>query len=414
MGGVEMVNHEKLFTDALSLKDPLYVKSVDFDSGVGELHIWIDFKKGARFDCPACSHAGMPVYDTADKTWRHLNFFQYKTYIHFRTPRIQCPQDGVRMIDVPWAAPGSGFTLLFEAFVLQLATAMPVERIGALIGEYDTRLWRIVQRYVEEARNEADYSSVHTVGVDETSSRKGHNYVSIFVDMDESRVIHAIEGKDSGVFTSFKEVLAKRSIDSNQVTQICMDMSPAFRKGAEACFPNADLTFDKFHIIKSMNDALDKVRRDEQKEHRELKSSRYLWLYNPTRLSAGQSRQITALTKLNLKTVRAYRIKLALQDIYRTVTGKQEAIKQLKSWYGWARRSRLEPIKEFAKTIKNNWNGIVNYFESKLTSGIMESINSIVQSARNRAKGYRNVNNFIAMIFLLGGKLKFKCGLSMA
>ena len=295
-----MINHEKLFTDALQLKDPLYVKAVDFDSGVGELHIQIDFKKGAHFDCPACSHAGMPVYDTVEKTWRHLNFFQYKTYIHFRTPRIRCPQDGVRMIEVPWAAAGSGFTLLFEAFVLEMATAMPVERIGAMIGEYDTRLWRIVQRYVEEARNEADYSAVHTVGVDETSSKKGQNYVSIFVDMDESRVIHAVEGKDSGVFTSFIEGLRTRSVDPNRITQICMDMSPAFRKGAEECFPEADLTFDKFHIIKGMNDALDKVRRDEQKEHRELKSSRYLWLYNPTRLSAGQSRQMAALTKLNL------------------------------------------------------------------------------------------------------------------
>jgi len=409
-----MVNHEKLFTDALQMKDPLFGKSVQFDSGIGELHIYVDFKKGAHFDCPICSHPGMPVHDTVEKTWRHLNFFQYKTYIHFRTPRILCPEDGVRMIDVPWAAPGSGFTLLFEAFVLQLATAMPVERIATMIDEYDTRLWRIVQRYVEDARNAADYSAVHTVGIDETSSRKGHNYVSIFVDMDESRVIHAVEGKDSGVFTSFKEVLAKRSIDPKQITQICLDMSPAFRKGASDCFPDADLTFDKFHIIKGMNDALDKVRRDEQKEHHELKSSRYLWLFNPTRLSIGQTRQMTALTKLNLKTVRAYRIKLALQDIYRTVTGKAEAVKQLNSWYGWARHSRLEPIKEFAKTIKNNWNGIVNYFETKLTSGIMESINSIVQSARNRAKGYRNVNNFIAMIFLLGGKLNFKCGLSMA
>jgi len=189
--------------------------------------------------------------------------------------------------------------------------------------------------------------------------------------------------------------------------------STAFRKGAEACFPDADLTFDKFHIIKGMNDALNKVRRDEQKEHQELKSSRYLWLYNPSHLSVSQERRMKDLTKLNLKTVRAYRIKLALQEIYRKVTEKQEAIIQLKSWYGWARRSRLEPVKEFAKTIKNNWDGTVNYFESKLTSGIMEGINSIVQSARNRAKGYRNVNNFIAMIFLLGGKLKFKCGLSM-
>ena len=311
------------------------------------------------------------------------------------------------MIHVPWAKPGSGFTMLSRAFVLQLAMTMPMAKMAAMLDEHDTRLWRIIERYVQKARKEADYGDVDTVGVDETSHKRGHHYVSLFVDMTKTRVMHVAEGKNNSVFASFRGELKKRQINPTQITSLCMDLSPAFRKGARENFPAADVTFDKFHLIKAMNHALDQVRREEQHDKNELKHSRYLWLHNPSRLSRRQTMVFAQLSKSNLKTARAYRIKLALQDIYHHAKDKDTAEKLLKKWYGWAVRSRLTPVKEFAKTIKYNWVGILNYFETRLTTGIMESINSIVQSARNRAKGYRNVNTFISMIFLLGGKLNF-------
>lgn len=401
-----MFNNEKLFAAALQIKEPLYVKNIEFNQENGELHIYIDFRKGAKFTCPICGLEGLDIHDTEEKTWRHLNFFQYKAYLHCRTPRSNCPKDGVHMITPAWATPGSGFTLLFEAFVLQLIKFMPVSKVADILDEHDTLLWRIVNRHVEKAQQEADYTDIEQVGIDETSSKRRHSYVTLFVDTKNARVVHVAEGKDSSAISSFKDMLEQRNIPAQQITNICADMSPAFRKGIEKNFPEADLTFDKFHVIKLVNEALDHVRRDEQKDQYVLKNSRYIWLYNPQNLRVKQSKMLESLSTMNLKTARAYRIKLSLQDVYNQATGKEHAEVLLKKWYGWARRSKLEPVKEFAKTVKNNWAGILNYFDSGLTNGILESINSIVQLARNRARGYRNVNTFITMIYLLGGKLK--------
>ena len=226
--------------------------------------------------------------------------------------------------------------------------------------------------------------------------------------MDKIQVVHVTEGKDAETVKSFKTMLKNREIPPTQIENICADMSPAFRSGIQENFPWANLTFDKFHVIKLMNEALDKVRRLEQKEQSVLKYSRYLWLYNPNNLNESQSEKLEGLNTMNLKTGRAYRIKLALQDVYNTATDKASAMPLLMRWYNWACRCRLAPVTAFAKSVRNNWAGILNYFDSKLTNGILEGINSIVQSARNRARGYRNVNTFITMIYLLGGKLKLE------
>lgn len=399
-----MIKHEQLFSEALQIREPLYVQRVVFDQKQGELHIHIDFHKGAKFSCPECEKPGVCVHDTEDKQWRHLNFFQYKAYIHFRHPRVRCDDHGVHRIKVPWAQRGSGFTLLFEALVMELAGCMPVKDIAKNVGEHDTRIWRIINRYVDAGRAEADYSSLESVGIDETSSKKRHTYVTVFTDMQESRVVHVEVGKDAQTVQSFKQMLQDRDIDPLQITQVCADMSPAFRRGVADAFPHAEVTFDKFHVIKLINEALDEVRREEQKDQVLLKRSRYLWLYNPKKLSTKQAVALQQLTKLNLKTVRAYRIKLALQEVYRAVD-KQTAETLLRKWYAWAIRSRLKPVKDVAQTIKTSWNGILNYFDSWLTNGVLESINGVVQAARRRARGYRNVKNFITMIFLLSGKL---------
>ncbi len=403
-----MFQNEQLFSIALQLKKPLYVKSVSFDETLGELHLYIDFKKGATFRCPVCGKEELKVHDTKEKTWRHLNFFQYKTYVHYRTPRTKCPEDGVRLTEVPWASAGSGFTLLFEAFVLQLALCMPVSRMAQILEEYDTRLWRVISRYVDTARAEADYSDITQVAIDETSSKKRHNYVTTFLDVHKQQIVHVAEGKDAGTIHSFREMLKGRGIDPEQITHISSDMSRAFKRGVAQCFPEADVTYDKFHVIKMMNEALDKVRRAEQKIQGSLFKTRYLWLYNPKNLNMKQQEQFGNLATSNLKTARAYRIKLTLQDIYTEARSKKAAEILLKKWYGWAVRSRLEPVKEFAKTVKRQWNGILNYFDSRLTNGVMEGMNSIIQSARNRARGYRNPKTFITMIYLLGGKLNIK------
>ena len=183
-------NQEQLFTMALGLEKPWYVSRIEFDPSEQRIDLYLDFKRGSKFCCPGCGKE-TPVYDSEEHTWRHLNFFQYKAYLHARQPRTNCPDCGVLTVQVPWARPKSDFTLLFEALILTLARQMPVLAIAKLVGEHDTRLWRVLRAYVDKARAEADFSGVTDIGVDETSCRKGHHYISLFVDVKQSRVLFA-------------------------------------------------------------------------------------------------------------------------------------------------------------------------------------------------------------------------------
>ena len=289
-----------------------------------------------------------------------------------------------------------------------LAQAMPVKRIAELIGEHDTRLWRVLEHYVERAREQADYSALRHLGVDETASKRGHNYVSLFVDLEQARTVFVTEGKDASTIERFQADLLDHGGSPEAVEEVCCDMSPAFILGVESHLPEARLTFDKFHVLKLLNAAVDEVRRREQRERPELKRTRYLWLKNPERLTAQQRTILETLhpKSLNLKTVRAYRIRLAFQALWKQPPELAEAF--LKKWYFWATHSRLEPIQQCAKTIKKHWQGILNWFESRVNNGILEGINSIIQAAKARARGYRTIKNFITMIYLISGKLDFR------
>ena len=189
---------------------------------------------------------------------------------------------------------------------------------------------------------------------------------------------------------------------------MCSDMSPAFIKGVKKQFPETKLTFDKFHIMKVVNNAVDEVRREEQKDSRpELKRSRYVWLKNPQNLKQSQVDTLLSLVvkKMNLKTSRAYHIKLNFQELFNQPPAMAESF--LKKWYFWATHSRLEPIKEAAYTIRRHWDGVLQWFKSDLTNGILEGLNSLLQAAKSRARGYRTTKNFIAIAYLIGGKFEF-------
>ena len=181
-------------------------------------------------------------------------------------------------------------------------------------------------------------------------------------------------------------------------------MSPAFIAGAAQSLPNAAITFDKFHVIKLINEAVDAVRRAEQKSRSELKNSRYLWLKNPPNLSGRQRAQRDSLAGAKLKTGRAYRIRLAFQELYLQPAASAEAF--LKKWYWWATHSRLPPVIAAARMIKRHWNGILRWFHTRIANGIMEAINSLVQAAKAKARGYRSTRNLKAIIYLIAGKLE--------
>ena len=396
---------KKLLQLALGLSAPWIVKDVKLDLDDKKLDIYIDFERGGRFDCPQCPGNSQPAYDTKERTWKHLNFFQYETLLHARVPRIQCPKCGVKTASVPWARPGSGFTLLFEALALHLAQQMPVAPVAKELRVHPDSIWRILMHYVEEARSKLDVSSVKAVGIDECSKQKGHEYITTFCDLETSRVIYVAEGRHKEVLSEFASDFTAHDGDLEEIDQVCCDMWPAYISGVHENLPNAQITFDRYHVMSMMNRAVDLVRRAEAKEQPELlKRSRYLWLKNPGNLSAPQSERIKDLKTLDLKTARAYHIKLALQRLW-DFRYPKAAARYLKKWYYWATHSRLEPIVEFAKTVKRHWDGILNYTESRITNGIVEGINSKIKTALKRAYGFKNFQYYRTIIYLVAGKL---------
>ena len=393
---------------ALGLTPPWTVTRSDFDAEARRLDIRIDFAAGSRFACPECGAADCPAHDSETKSWRHLNFFQHQASLHARVPRVRCPKCGIKTITTfPWARKDSGFTLLFEALIMALVTSMPVGAAARLVGEHDTRLWRIIHHYVDEARSRANAPDVTRVAIDETAARRGHDYISLFVDIDEARVVYVTEGKDAATVAAFADDLIEHGGDPDQITEVCIDMSPAFIKGVAGNLPEAEVTFDKFHAVKIVNDAADQVRRAEQKGQFVLKGTRYIWLRNPETLSERQRATLDALPTRTLKTARAYQIRLAFQDLY-AEDSPESAEAYLKKWYFWTTHSRLPPMIDAAYTVKRHWDGILRWFHSGIANGLIEGINSLIQAAKAKARGYRSTRNLKAIVYLLAGKLDLR------
>lgn len=277
---------EDIFAMGLGLLSPWEVKSVSFEETQDgkELHIHIDFSRGARFVND--KGESVSVYDTEEKEWRHLNFFEHKCYLHCRVPRIRMSDGKVRMVEVPWARPGSGFTLLFEAYTMKLIESeMPVSSVAKQTKVTAPRIWRVFHHWVSKARARIDLSGVQRIGIDETSSRKGHNYITNFVDFDTRELIYSTEGKGEASIESFVKELESRGGDRKNIEVVSMDMSPSFISGYFEFFSHADLVFDKFHIIKMLNEALDNTRKTEQTDKKLLKGHRFMLLHKRSNLS---------------------------------------------------------------------------------------------------------------------------------
>jgi transposase len=305
------------------------------------------------------------------------------------------------------------------AQILAMAREMPVRCVARMLHVHDTRLWRVIGAMVAEAREDVDMSGVKQVILDETKRSKGQTYVSLFMEpgTEAARVLYATPGRDHTTVTRFAEDLTEHGGDPARVRDVCMDMSPAFRKGVEENLPKAEITYDRFHVMKLAGEAVDEVRRSERATTEELRNSRFLWLKNPQNLTAAQYAKLVRLRRFNLSTMRAYHMRLNLAEAW-TVGSAREARLTLGEWRGWVHRSSrpakdgtaslLEPMARVARTIKKHARGILNYFRKRLTSAVIEGFNSYVQAARARARGYRNPETFITMIYLLGGRLTFK------
>lgn len=408
---------ESLFHQLLGLGDEWEVTQLAVRDEDGTVEINIRERKllWEAQRCGADGQALKPYDHGEERRWRHLNIFQYRCEIVCRLPRGKCPQCGkVATVKAPWEGLTKGFTLAFEAMCLLLMRDMPVKRVEAFVGEHDTRLWRVLNRHVERARKRKDMSEVKAVCCDELAIRKGHVYASVFADADKREVLFATPTKEDLTWWRFVEDLKEHNGDPLKIKHASIDMSKSYQSGARTYTPKAQLVFDKFHVIKLANEAVDTVRRAEMKsrsdeEAAQMKRSRYVWLKNPDSLTEKQQGTLDRLTQLHLHTGRAYQMRLALQEIYRTPDSLR-AHRRMRAWVRWTRiaaqkNPRLAPMARVGRTIQAHMDGIIAHWETGMTNAFMEGLMSVFSAVKRKARGFRTFTHLKNMLYFTGSNL---------
>jgi transposase len=397
----------QLFAAALNIQSPWSVQDVNFDESKRQLTIQVDFKPGTRF-AHVDALGEHPVHDTQVKRLRHLNFFQHECFLEVRVPRVRLPDGKVRLIEPKWVGKLDGFTLLFEALVLALCQQMPFAAVARLVGLSWHRVYAICARYVELALAEADLSTVYEVAIDETSSRRGHNYLTLVADMTARRVVFVTEDRDSKCISEFAHYLCAHQGNPYQIESVSIDMSPAFIKGVDEHLPLARVTFDKFHVVAHASTAVDKMRRIEQKNDPSLKGLRWALLKDRSKLRTEQRADLDALVTqfTSKRTARAWLYREQLRDI---LERKQIQVvsTMLAQWCTNVMRSKVEPMKDVAKMVRSHFDGIVAWTKTRQTNGFIEAINGLFQAAKRKARGFVRFSTMRTVLFLIAGKLDF-------
>lgn len=396
---------EDLFGKAMNVQDPWYVEKTEFKNENQEwnenweMHIWINFKKWAKF----LDEEGWKeywVYDTKEKTYRHLNFFQYPTYIHIRIPRIKTDKWKTKTILMEFIRNNSGFTLLMEAFIIQLVKSwMPVLKIWKLLWETDTKLWNLLLIYSSEWRKTIDLKEVKRVWVDETSSKKWHNYIAPIIDLDKKDVIFVWDWKKSDVILQFVKDLFSHNWDSENINEVSMDFSPSFISWANQYLWKANIVYDKFHFMKMMNEVVNTIRKNNSKWNKSLKKTKLLFLTNENKLNEKQKTKLNELLNNNVELLECYSFKLFLTDFYNQ-NNMEEAEEVLNIITDLMAESKIVELNKFWKSIIKNKIWILNYWLNKTTNAILEWINSQIQTIKRIAKWFKNLAYFKSIIYI--------------
>ena len=396
-----------LYAQILGIKSPWQVVDVELSVSKGEVTVQVEQEAGAKSCCPSCGKAS-PGYDSRRRRWRHLDTCQYKTILVAEVPRVKCEEHGVVTVSVPWAEPGSGFTAMFEALVIDWLKEASISAVSRLMGLSWNAIDGIMQRAVARGLSRREAVFPTQIGVDETAFRKRHDYVTIVSDQEEGSVLHVGSDRRKETLKAWYESLTEEQREA--IESVCMDMWPAFINATLESLPEAQekIAFDKFHVAKYLGEAVDKVRRQEHKAlmaegYEDLKGSKHDWLYNPENMTRKQKIRFKSLRDSTLKTARAWAIKELAMSLWHYVS-KTWARKGWEQWLSWAVRSRLEPIKDVARTIKEHLWGILNAVVLKVSNGPAEGLNSRIKMIKVRSRGFRNKERFAnAIYFHLGG-----------
>lgn len=407
----------QLYQQILGLSEPWTVTSVELDRSAGSVLVKVEPRPDAVFSCPTCGTPA-PGYDSRTRRWRHLDTCQYTTILEASVPRLSCPEHGVVTAAVPWAEPGSGFTSMFEALVIDWLHEASIQAVARQLRVSWSSIDRIMARAVARGMARRAALSPQRLCVDETSFQKRHEYVTVVTDPDAGHVLHVADDRKTESLEQFYAGLD--AAQKAAIRGVSMDMWPAFITATRRHIPDADskIGFDKFHVAKLLGEAVDKVRRQEHKALSAdgidiLKGSKYAWLTNPGNMTDDQHARFTALRDSTLKTARAWAIKDMAMQLW-GYRSRAWAEKAWLRWLSWAQRCRLAPLQIAAKTIKRQLWGVLNAIVLGLHNGHAESMNSRIQRLKHRACGFRNRERFRnAIYFHLGGLQLYPTGLAV-
>jgi transposase len=398
----------ELYAELLGLPLPWEVVDVQVDVGKKRVDVQAGHDPGTRFPCSRCG-ALLPVHDHVPvRAWRHLDTCEFSTFLHAEVPRVCCPRHGVKQILVPWALPYSRCTIPFEQFALSVLHETDVKGAAQLLRISWDQAWAVMERAVARGQKRKRRRIIPFVGVDEKSVGAGHDYFTVVTDLTRSTVEYIANDRDKESLAGFYKGLTPRQLAGIQA--VAMDMWSPFIRATRAHVPDADnkIVFDRFHIMKHMNDAVDAVRKQEHRKLRQegketLTGTKYLWLFAEENLPQRHQTRFALLKGLHLKTARAWALKEMLRDLWR-YKRRGWAMKHFRSWNQWATRSLLEPVRKVATMLRGHLDNVLTYFDHRITTACCEGLNNKIQAIKHSAFGFRNRDHFrIAIFFHCGG-----------
>jgi transposase len=399
---------QKHYALLLGIGSPWQVKAVELKLAEKRVDIELGWQWGAAAKCPECGRE-CSIHDSApERTWRHLDTMQFETVIRARVPRSECPEHGIKTMKVPWAPPQGRFTLLFERFAVDVLLACAsVSQACELLGLGWEAAHEIMRRAVERGLERRELDALKHLGMDEKSFKRGHSYITLLSDLEQSRVLDVVEERTTEAAEQLWATLTPEQKQS--VEAVAVDMWEPFIQSIQQAVPQADIVHDKFHVSKYLGEAVDKVRRQEHKEllaqgDETLKGTRQLWLYNPQNFSPEQRAEFAGLKDQQLKVARAW----AAKELFSRFWLYQEegwARRFFKDWFGWVSRSRLKPMSNVARLLKRHLDHLLTYLKHHITNAVTEGLNSKIQSIKSAARGFRNFKNYRTRILFFCGKL---------
>lgn len=359
-------------------------------------------RRGRRHHCPKCSFSTGAGYDSHVATWRHVALGKWRVLVRSKVSRLVCPTHGVLTEEVPWAAPGSAFTLDFEDLVAWLAREMNKTAVTKLVHIAWVTVGAIIERVVGRNLDEDRLQRLYVIGIDEVSYRKGHKYLSVIADHVTGAPVWIAEGRSRDTVSKFFDELGQAG--SETVAIVSMDMCGAYIEEVKARAKNAQIAFDPFHVVKLANEAVHEVRRAEARMRegstaaRALKGSRWVLLKAPESLRPSERVKLAEVAALNRRVYRSYLLKEELRALYRCGVGAAEA--HLDSWLRWASRSKLKPFVRLARTLRQYRDGVLAAIRFGISNGRLEGLNNKIGMIKHRAFGFHSAAALIAMIFL--------------